>query len=65
MGGDGGLFAAVFMFLFFPEMAFARSVIFCVASHFYNLNSYLLPSGSSTVKPIRKSNMLFEGRGYN
>lgn len=58
------MFAAVFMLLFFPETAFARPVIVCVACYFYNLNSYLLPSGGSTVKPVRKSNVLFEGRGY-
>jgi len=39
-------FAAVFILLFFLEKGFARSVVFCVASHFYNLNSYLLPSGA-------------------
>lgn len=42
--GGGAVFAAVFILLFFPETAFARPVIFCVSSHFYNLNSFLLPS---------------------
>lgn len=63
-GGDGGVFAAVFILLFFPETTFARPAIFCVASHFYNLNSYLLPLWGSKVKPVRKSNVLFEERGY-
>lgn len=64
-GGDGDVFAAVFILLFFPETALARPVIFCVPSHFYNLNSGLLPLWGSKVKPVRKSNVLFEGRGYN
>lgn len=59
------MFAAVFILLLFSETAFARLVTFCVASNFYNLNSFLLPLWGSKVKSVRKSNVLFEGRRYS
>lgn len=53
--------ASVFSLLSFLESSFPRPALFCVASLFYNWNSFSLPS-VPLQKGIRKSSVLLKGR---